>query len=693
MKLVIVESPHKCQTIAKYLGKGYEVMASVGHINDLATSGKGGFGVDVDNDFRANYVISKNKIAVANELKAKANRAEEVILATDPDREGEAIAWHLCNVLGLDIEKTKRLEFHEITKESIEEAIKNPRHIDMNRVESQEARRIIDRILGFKLSGLLQKRIHSRSAGRVQSATLKLIYDHDKEIAEFKPEEYWSLSLDISRGKNKFTVHYLPDDENKKITSKEANDKIVSQLKEDIEVIDLKFSEKVVESKPPFTTSTMVQEAINTLHMSAESVTKTAQALYEGVNSDNIGLVTYIRTDSVMLSDTFTRQAKAYIENKFGKEFVGHRKRMKVNAAQDAHEAIRPTSIYRTPESLRNRIPNDQYRLYKLIYNRAIASIMPAKVVKVCTVILETGGVKFKVEGNRLGFPGYTLAYNDGEDFKKTPFPSVSVGDIYHIDEIRNEQKFTEPPAHYTEAKIVKLMEEKGIGRPSTYASTIKTLKSSSRQYVKAEKGSLVITDLGSKTTYVLDKYFPNLIDTAYTARMEKDLDKIKDGQLDKVVLLKSFYEKFMKQYNEVSSIMYRDDDPPVGRTCPECGAPLVYKKSKYGDFIGCSNFPKCHYVENNLEYVGRNCPKCGKPLIYKLNKQHKKFIGCSSYPDCDYMESVTTKRSPKSVGKCPKCGGNLYIRYHKGEKFIGCENMPKCDYREEYNVRKFYKK
>lgn len=693
MKLVIVESPHKCQTIAKYLGKGYEVMASVGHINDLATSGKGGFGVDVDHDFKANYVISKNKIGVANELKAKASKAEEVILATDPDREGEAIAWHLANVLGLDIEKTKRLEFHEITKESIEEAIKNPRHIDMNRVESQEARRIIDRILGFKLSGLLQKRIHSRSAGRVQSATLKLIYDHDKEIAEFKPEEYWSLSLDISHGRNKFTINYLPDDENKKITSKEENEKILNKLTKEAKVTEIKFSERVVESKPPFTTSTMVQEAINNLHMSAESVTKTAQALYEGVNSDNIGLVTYIRTDSVMLSDTFTRQAKAFIENKYGKEFVGHRKRVKINAAQDAHEAIRPTSLYRTPESLKNRIPSDQYRLYKLIYNRAIASLMPAKIVKVLTVIFETGGVKFKVEGTRLGFPGYTLAYNDGEEFKKTSFPTVNVGDVYSIDEIHDEQKFTEPPAHYTEAKIVKLMEEKGIGRPSTYASTIKTLKSSSRQYVKSEKGSLVITDLGAKTTYVLNKYFPELIDTAYTARMEKDLDKIKDGELDKVKLLREFYDGFMKQYTEVSSIMYRDDDPPVGRNCPVCGAPLVYKKSKYGDFIGCSNFPKCHYVENNLEYVGRNCPKCGKPLIYRLNKQHKKFIGCSSYPDCDYMESTSKKRSPRSVGKCPKCGGDLYVRYLKGEKYIGCSNNPTCDYRGEYNIHKYHKK
>ena len=690
MKLVIVESPHKCETIGKYLGKGYEVVASVGHINDLATTGKGGFGVDVDSDFKAHYVISKNKISVANELKRKAASAEEVILATDPDREGEAIAWHLANVLGLDIEKTKRLEFHEITRESIEEAIKNPGRIDMNRVNSQEARRIIDRIIGFKLSGLLQKKIHSRSAGRVQSATLKLITDHDKEIAEFVPEEYYSLSLDVKNNRHKCNLSFESYKDLKKIKNKKDNDLIVTKLAKEAKVIDVKYSEKVVESKPPFSTATMVQEAIAKLHMTAGTVSSTAQALYEGLNSDNIGLVTYIRTESSYLSNTFMNHALPFLKEKYGKEMVEGKRKGKVNGA---HEAIRPTSLYRTPESLKNKIPNDQYRLYKLIYNRTIASLMAPKIVKVQNVTFDCGGVIFSLTTNSIKYPGYSLVYKDEEDIKYSSIPSINVGDVYNVEEVIDEQKFTEPPAHYTEAKVVKLMEEKGIGRPSTYASTIKTLKSTTRKYLEVEKGTLVSTDLGSKTTFVLNKYFPDLIDAKYTADMEKDLDKIKNGDLDKVKFLKKFYEKFMKEYNSVSKIMYKDDEVPVGRNCPDCGAPLVYKKSKYGDFIGCSNFPTCHYVENNVkvEYVGRNCPVCGEPLIYKMSKSHKKFIGCSNYPNCDYIESVQ-KKSKSSSRKCPKCGGKLVLRNIKGKKVLCCENIPNCDYQEEYSVHKMKK-
>ncbi len=696
MKLVIVESPHKCETIAKYLGKGYKVIASVGHINDLATTGKGGFGVDIENDFKAKYVINKAKIGVANELKYQASKAEEVILATDPDREGEAIAWHLANILELDISKTKRLKFHEITAESIQEAIENPTTIDMNLVESQEARRIIDRIIGFKLSGLLQRKMHYRSAGRVQSATLKLITDHDKEIEEFVPEEYWSLSLDLSNGKTKLTANYLHDDENKKIANEKENKAILAKLKDKAEVVSITPSSRVVESKPAFTTSTMVQEAISTLHMSAESATRTAQMLYEGVNSDNIGLVTYIRTDSVALSDTFTHQAKAYIQQKFGKEFVGHRKSAKVNAAQNAHEAIRPTSIYRTPESLKNKIPSDQYRLYKLIYNRALASLMTAKVEDVLTVIFKCGEVSFKCEGTRLRFPGYSLMYKDGDEYKKSSFPKIEVGDIYNVDKINNEQEYTKAPAHYTEAKIIKLMEEKGIGRPSTYASTIKTLKSSTRQYIKSEKGSVISTEAGNRVSYVLNKYFPELIDTKYTADMEKDLDKIQDGKVDRTKILKEFYKHFIKLYDEVAAIMYSDHAEILDEKCPVCGANLVRKKSKFGEFVGCSNFPKCHYIESTkeVEYTGQNCPKCGRPLIYRLNKANKKFIGCSGYPDCDYMEPIKRTRKPKEVlGVCPDCGGDLVLRTSKGRKFVGCSNFPKCNHQEEYNIHKYHKK
>lgn len=693
MKLVIVESPHKCETIAKYLGKGYKVMASIGHVNDLATTGVGGFGVDINNGFKAKYVISKSKIAVVNELKAVAKRSSEVILATDPDREGEAIAWHLANVLDLNIEKTKRLEFHEITEESIKYAIEHPRTINMNLVESQETRRIIDRIIGFKLSGLLQKKMHSRSAGRVQSATLKLIVDHDNEIAKFVPEEYWKLSLDLSNGPSKLTATYSPKEENKKIANEKENKAILAKLKDKATVTSITPSIREVESKPAFTTSTMVQEAISTLHMTAESVTRTAQMLYEGVNSDNVGLVTYIRTDSTYLSDTFTFATKAFIKNKYGAEYVGHRKSAKGKHTQQAHEAIRPTSIYRTPESLKGKIPNDQYRLYKLIYQRALASLMTNKVENVLSVNFECGDVNFKCEGARLKFPGYSLVYNDGEEYKKTSFPKNNVGDVFNVDKINNSQEFTTPPAHYTEAKIVKLMEEKGIGRPSTYASTIKTLKSTTRQYVKSEKGVVVATENGSRTSLVLNKYFPELVDTQYTASMEQKLDKIQDGKVERIKVLTEFYKEFTKMFDDASKIMYNDDPIPVGRNCPECGAPLYYKNSKFGDFIGCSNFPECHYIESSkeVEFTGKMCPKCGKPLIYRYGKRHKKFIGCSAYPECNYVEVIEKPR--KAIKTCPECGGDLVVRSSKGRKFLGCSNFPRCNHQEEYDIHKYQKK
>jgi len=633
MKLVIVESPYKCETIAKYLGKGYTVMASVGHLDDLATSGVGGFGVDINNGFTATYVISKDKYAVVSELKRAKAKAEEVIIATDPDREGEAIAWHLMNILGLDPNTTKRLEFHEITKESIENAIANPRYINMNLVNSQETRRIMDRIIGFKLSGIIQKKIKSRSAGRVQSATLKLICDHDIEIDNFKPEEYWNLSIDLKKGANKITADYLVSKDNPKIVNKSENDKVLSKINKTVSVESVNKEILTIESKPPFTTSTLQQEAFNSLKMPTATTSKIAQLLYEGINLGNerVGLITYIRTDSVALSDGFTKSAKAFIEKKYGKEYAGHRKQAKVNMAQGAHEAIRPTSIYRTPESVKNYLPTPQYKLYKLIYERTLLSLMANKKDELTTAIFNSNGVKFKYETKSTVFDGFSVI-NKNENYKKSNL-TLNEGEELEVVNINNEQKFTAPPAHYSEAKIVKVMEEKGIGRPSTYASTIKTIKQ--RGYVESSKGSIISTEQGKKTAYVLNKYFPKFIDTKYTAQMEQELDKIQEGNATKVQILTDFYFPFVKECDEAKSIMYKDQDEQIDKKCPKCGAPLVKKQSKYGTFIGCSNFPHCDYSEN--EETGEKCPECGRPLVYRYKKNGQKFIACSGYPTCKY--------------------------------------------------------
>lgn len=683
MKLVIVESPNKCQTIQRYLGSDYVVMASKGHVCDLSTSGKGGFGVDVDNDFKATYVISKHKYATVNELKSAAKKAEEVLLATDPDREGEAIAWHLARVLGLDLEKTKRLEFHEITRASINEAMEHPRTVDMNLVESQETRRIIDRIMGFKLSSLVQKKIKSRSAGRVQSATLKMITDHDKEIEAFVPEEYWKLSVKMKQNNQQFSAEFASDGSQKEIPNKEINDAIVKKIGPKVKVVSVKKSVRSVESKPAFTTSSLQQEAFNTYHFSTKKTADLAQRLYEGINigDEHVGFITYIRTDSTYLSDTFVNRAKNYIIETYGEEYVGHRKIVKQAQAQNAHEAIRPTSNHRTPDSVRGYLyaigkSNDLYKLYKLIYERTLASLMTAKKESVEKVTFESNGVQFKAEFVRTIFDGYTcLNTSDKEDKKE--LPKFKEGEEYDIIEILDEQKFTQPPAKLNEAKVVKLMEEKGIGRPSTYASTIKTLLD--RKYVESVQGQFETTEQGKKTSIVLNKYFPDLIDVKYTAKMESELDRIQEGEVSRSAVLHKFYKDFMKIADEASKKMYSDDDIYVGRKCPKCGHELVLKKGKFGEFIGCSNFPACTYCEkeSQVQYTGENCPECGKPLVYRTSKNGKKFTACSDYPRCKYVKPE--KQELEIVGKCPECGGDLVKRRAGRREVIGCSNYPKC--------------
>ena len=698
MKLVIVESPAKCTTIKRYLGENYNVMASFGHVRDLSTSGKGGLGVDIENGFTPTYKVNKDKIHIVHELQAAAREADEVILATDPDREGEAIAWHLSQILGLDSTKAKRLEFHEITRDSIAKAMENPRTIDQNLVNSQETRRILDRIIGFKISTLIYKRIKSRSAGRVQSATLKLIADHDVEVDSFVPEEYWNLNTKIALNNKDFSVNFTgKDGKSIELHNEQEAKEVLNSLPEELKVLAVTKDIRTKESKEPFTTSTLQQEAFARLKFKTKKTQATAQELYEGINvgDEHMGLITYMRTDSTRLSQTFIDHAMAYIEEKFGKDYIGHVKKGKASEMmQDAHEAIRPTSNHRTPESVRQYLTNDQYNLYKLIYNRAVASLMKPKKEEVLTVTLGGNGYTFKFELARTVFKGYEALLQDidGEKEFKGTFPDINVDDVFKISSKEIEQKFTQAPARYSEAKIVKLMEEVGIGRPSTYASTIETLRA--RKYVNNVGGILTTTEQGKKTSHVLDKYFPNIVDVKYTAQMEEKLDNVQDGSQSRIDALQRFYDMFSKEYDKAVEEMYKDPFEPTGEKCPICGADLVYKDGKNGKFIGCSNYPACKYVKKEPKpekvYTGEVCHECGKPLVERTDKKGNKFVACSGYPHCRYIKQEKPEVTENDETKiCPKCGGQLVKKKGKFGYFLGCTNYPSCNYMEKIRKTK----
>ncbi len=701
MKLIIVESPKKCDTIANYLGDDYKVMASQGHIRDLSTKGKGGLGIDIDHDFKPDFVIPAGRERIVNELKSAAKKADEVILATDPDREGEAISWHLAQVLGLDVKTNKRLQFHEITRPAILEALKDPKTIDMNLVESQETRRMYDRIIGFKLSALLKNRIGSKSAGRVQSATLKMIVDNDNEIKAFVPSEYWNISVDIKANKSKLSMLLDKVDGKAADIKNEAEaDQILSRLSDELILQSLSKSKKSTPSKPALTTSTMQQEAYTRYHFSTSKTQSLAQKLYEGltVNGEHAGLITYMRTDSTRISPVFFEgQAKPFIEERYGKEYVGHTKLGKKQAnAQDAHEAIRPTSIARTPEMVAASpyVTADEAKLYKLIYERTLASCMSDHVEEVTTAVFENNGLSFKISGSKTLFPGYWALLKDDEENKE--LPALIEGGSYPLVSKEKEQKFTKAPVRFTEAKIVKLMEEKGIGRPSTYASTLRTLQQ--RGYIESKKGVVTPTESGAKTTFVLNKYFPEIVSVKYTADMERTLDEISDGTMEHITAMKNFYEPFMAKFSEVSEKMYKDPDEQTGHFCPLCGSPLVIKKGRYGQFVACGNYPNCSYVEKKpkqeLVYVGRDCPKCGKPLVERKDKKGNKFVACSGYPSCTFIEGQEDKKPTYTeadyVKDCPSCKtGHLVLKHGKKVDFYGCTNYPKCRYHEWLTKKK----
>ena len=696
MKLIIVESPHKSVTIGKFLGKGYKVLASKGHICDLAANGKMGLGVDVENNFAPRYVISKDKESVVKELKNAVAKADEVYLATDPDREGEAIAYHLARVLKLDLSTTKRLEFHEVTKTALSRALENPHTIDLRLVKSQETRRIIDRIMGFRLSNILQKKIKSRSAGRVQSVVLRFVVDREKEIQAFVPVEYWTIAGLFSDAKNTVKAE-LSSYKGKpiKIDNKEQADKIESELPEEFVVSSIKNEIKTREPRPPFITSTLQQEAFSQFHFSTKKTATIAQRLYEGIEINGVptGLITYMRTDSTRLSDEFKNDAKNFILQNFGSAYLGkaHMQKSTKNV-QDAHEAIRPTDVLLTPSKVRDSLNKDEFQLYSLIYERAMASLMSGRKDSITTIQLTGNDYVFSCSGSINVFDGYTKIYGKYEEKEsKVQLPSLTQGETLKKDSIEKLQHFTKAPARYNEGKLVKMMQENGIGRPSTYAPTITNLLD--HDYIENQKGSLIPTDQGELTVEKLTAYFPKYMDVSYTAQMETNLDEIAEGKIDEQKLLESFWNEFKELYHNAEEKMEKIPPKEVGRNCPKCGAPLVLRKGKYGEFVGCSRYPDCDYIEKPKPEIieGKVCPKCGKPLVKRSGKKGF-FIGCSDYPRCNYMETldgtpITIEKKevviPKDAPLCPRCHtGHLIEKKSRwGKTFIACSNYPKCRY------------
>ena len=637
--LVIVESPSKSKTIEKYLGKDYKVVSSKGHIRDLATKGKYGLGVDLENNFAPTYEIIKGKKKMVSDLKKEVKAADKIYLATDPDREGEAISWHLKDELNIKDKDYERVVFNEITKNTVIDAFNHARKIDDDLVRSQETRRILDRIIGFRLSKLMQSKTGGKSAGRVQSVALKLIVDRENEINNFIKEEYW----DITGVFNEFEANLEKyKDEKVEIHNEAEADEILSKLSNVFKIEDVSKKEKNKQSKPPFITSTLQQEASTKLGFNAKKTMSIAQKLYEGIDLGNetTGLISYMRTDSIRLSDEFVKSAYQYIERNYGKEYLGIvKKSKKTENVQDAHEAIRPTSINRTPEVVKEYLTTDEYKLYKMIYYRALSSLMKDAKQEQTSVTLDNNNYKFKVTGSVIVFDGYLKVYKDYEDNTDIILPPFDTykSNVLVSNSIDKTQHFTKPPARYTEAKLIKEMEDLGIGRPSTYAKTMETLVD--RGYVKVIDKKFNPTEIGIETTNKLQEYFSNLINVKYTAKMEDDLDKIADGKMVWVNLLDSFYKEFEPMLENAFSNMEKKKAEQTGELCPECGSPLVIRKGKYGEFTACSNYPTCKYIKKEEKKVVEvcKCPKCDGVVIEKKTKRGKIFYGCSNYPRCDY--------------------------------------------------------
>ena len=684
-KLLIVESPAKAKTIQKYLGKDFIVKASMGHVIDLPEKE---FGVDIEKGFKPKFVTIKGKDRVLKEIKEAAKKSDEIYLATDPDREGEAISWHIANALKrIKKDNIYRIRFHEITKKAIQEAVKNPDKIDENKVYAQHARRILDRIVGYTISPLLSRKFkRALSAGRVQSVALRLICDREEEIRKFVPREYWTVEGVFRKEEKELPAKLWAVDGKKlgkfDIPNEKAANELVERAKQaSFRVVKVERKERKRKPLPPFITSALQQEASKRFGFPAKLTMQIAQQLYEGIDLGNerVGLITYMRTDSTRVSDEAVKEVRGFIEEAFGKEYLPGKARSyeakKPSSAQDAHEAIRPTSVYRTPESVKPYLTPEQFKLYDLIWRRFVASQMKDAVFNTVSVDIEGNGLTFRSTGSTLKEEGFLKVYP--VEVEEKLLPDLKEGESLEIKEIKGVQHFTEPPPRYTEGTLVKALEEEGVGRPSTYATIISNIIQ--RGYVEKEKQKLKPTELGEFINSLLKKLFPKVVDVKFTASVEEELDKIEEGVKNWRELLTEFYfGEFKDLLEKAKEELKGVKGEEIGRECPECGAPLLKVHGRYGTFIACSNYPQCKHKESLKEKpqkTGEKCPECGGDLVIKSGR-FGRFIACSNYPECRYTAPIT-------YGKCPKCGeGDVVERKSKkGKKFYGCSRYPECDY------------
>ncbi len=684
--LVIVESPAKAKTIEKYLGKNYKVVASLGHIRDLP---KSRMAIDVENNYQPEYISIRGKGPLIKELKGYAKKAEKVFLAADPDREGEAIAWHLSYLLGLDRSDKNRVVFNEITKEAVKGAFKEPRSINMELVNSQQARRILDRLVGYTLSPILWKKVKKGlSAGRVQSITLKLICDRENEINAFKPEEYWSIGGNFKKGTKKFKASFYGLN-GKKMELKNNKDvqKVIQEIKsKDFEVTKVTKKERKRNPALPFKTSSLQQEAARKLNFRTQKTMMIAQQLYEGISLGRggaVGLITYMRTDSTRIADSAKNEAAEYITKEFGAEYAASKPRIakKSASAQDAHEAIRPSSVMRTPQEIEKYLTKDQYKLYNLIWSRLVASQMTAAIFDTVKVDIVQNAVLFRANGSTLKFPGYQKVYvegtDDGKEEKENILPELEIGDLVKSVDIEPKQHFTQPPARFSEATLIRTLEENGVGRPSTYAPTLNTIQK--RYYVKLQSKRFEPTELGVIVNNLVVEFFPQIVDIHFTAEMEKDLDAVEEGKEEWVNVIDRFYHPFIKEVKNAEETIEKIQikDEPAGFDCDLCGHPMVIKLGRYGKFYACSNFPECHNTKAIVKEIGVTCPLCKEgQVIERKSKKNRLFYGCDRYPACEFVSW------DKPIGRnCPKCDHYLVEKKTKGKKQVICSN---CDYKEE---------
>jgi DNA topoisomerase I, bacterial len=685
--LVIVESPAKAKTIGKYLGSKYIVKASMGHIRDLPKSQTG---VEVENGFQPKYITIRGKGSVLKELKDASKKVKHVFLAADPDREGEAIAWHLAHYLELDESDTCRVVFNEITKQAVKDAFKTPRKINMDLVNAQQARRILDRLVGYKISPLLWKKVKKGlSAGRVQSVCVKLIIDRENEIDAFVPEEYWSITAKLTQQGVPFEAKYHSiKGEKRELGNEQEMQAILAALSgNQFKVAEVKEKERLRNPAPPFITSSLQQEAARKLGFRASKTMSVAQQLYEGVElgkEGTVGLITYMRTDSTRISPVAQEEAKEYIEGKYGPSFYPEQPRVyikKNSNAQDAHEAIRPTSTLRDPESMKPFLSRDQFRLYKLVWERFVSSQMASAVLDTMTVDLASGDVIFRASGSKIKFAGFMKVYvegnDDGTEEEHKFLPPFAIGDVVTSDSIDPKQHFTQPPPRYSEARLVKTLEELGIGRPSTYAPTLETIQK--RGYVAIEEKKFIPTELGDLVNQLMEEFFPEILDSEFTAKMETDLDHVEDGMEDWVKVLSSFYESFEKRLEVAEEEMKEVEiqDEVSDEICEKCGRHMVYKMGRFGKFLACSGFPDCRNTKPIVKDIGVVCPKCAKgKIIERRSKKGRIFYGCDTYPTCDYVSWDKPTNKP-----CPNCDSMLVEKRNRSGAKLIC---PSCDYSEE---------